>query len=221
MDLLAGALLERAPGPKYLEALSFAELALVDASLPKPNTLRRWREGAPEGFTLSLRVPRSITHELVDGTLTLADTLSDAEWLAEALEASAADVVVLATGSEVKTSKTDRERLAATAAQLREVVGERPLVWAPKGLWDSDLARPFARKHGLTYAYDPLEDDAPAGPLHYASLRALGARQRFSDGLLYELLERLQESDAEQAYVVLESPHSFKEARLLQALADE
>lgn len=220
MDLHAGALLERAPGPKYSSALGFAELAFVDASLPKAKTLRSWRETVPESFEVALRVPRSITHELIDDQLALGEELADADWLSDAIAATGARFVVLATGSEAKTSRRDRERLGALFGALAELAGaDVPLVWAPTGLWDSDLARPFAQKSGVIYAYDPLEDDPPAGTLHYASLRALGFRQRFSDGVLYELVERLEENGAERAYVSLESPHSFKEAQLLQALA--
>ena len=54
----AGALLERAPGPRYFARLHFAEVALR-APLPRPATLTRWRSALPEGFVLSIVAPKT------------------------------------------------------------------------------------------------------------------------------------------------------------------
>ena len=61
MQLLAGALLERPPGPKYTSELGFAELTLT-GQLPKAQTLTKWRAGLPESFRVALRIPRSCWH---------------------------------------------------------------------------------------------------------------------------------------------------------------
>ncbi len=71
----------------------------------------------------------------------------------------------------------------------------------------------------MSCAFDPLEDDVPAGPIGYARLQALGGRQRFGEGLLSEVLDALDEADHEKTYVAIQSERSFREAKMLQLLA--
>ena len=205
--LHAGALLQRPPGPKYLEQLHFAELAF-ESSLPKPVTLARWRSTVAEEFQVALVMPKA-------GRPGAADPDSVMPWVREAYTALAARFLVVPTGPELSPSTRHREHIRTYFHELAEL---RP-VWAPGGLWDMDTALPFAAKHGIHCAFDPLADDtAPATEPGYCRLRAIGARRRFSEGLLYDLLSTLEESGFGEAYVALESPRSFREAAALQEL---
>jgi uncharacterized protein YecE (DUF72 family) len=146
------------------------------------------------------------------------DTLEEAfAWLLEAVEAVQPRAIVLATGSEITTGQRDRDRLASYVSRFPRVEG-RALVWAPSGLWEADEARRQARRMDVVYGFDPLEDPVPPGPMAYARLRALGGRQRFTEGMIFDVLERLADSDAEEAFVAFESSRSFREARLMQQL---
>ncbi|MGF1469706.1 MAG: DUF72 domain-containing protein [Sandaracinaceae bacterium] len=210
----AGACLDRPPGSKYLEALAFAELALVEP-LPRSGTLRRWAEALPDHLTLSVVLPRSARFG-ERGPLRPDAAMEEA--VARAREAAAvlgARFVVLPTGGEITTGQRDRELLAAFAARFRD--GPQ-LVWAPTGLWEPETALPFARRIGVLWGFDPLEADPPPGPVAYARLRAIGMRSRFSETTLVEVVDRLDAAEAEDVWVALESATSFREARRLAEL---
>ncbi len=216
MDLLAGALLERPPGPKYVSALRYAELAPI-APLPKPNTLARWRRELPPGFQLGLRAPEA-SWRSSDGPLRLSDELElGLGWLAEAADALEASVVVIATGAAVTTGTRDRERLRAYFSRIPRVAG-RVVVWRPTGLWEPEVRQGMADSLLVVGGFDAIDDPAPAADVLYASLRAEGLRRSFSHAQLLEVLAKLEHSGASRAFVSIESAQSFREARLLQSL---
>ena len=217
--LYIGAYLDRPPGPKYLERLSFAELALHDA-MPRAGTLRKWRARMPETLRLAVVAPKSAIQSS-DGPLRL-----DSEELkarVDRLKAAAAAVdacaIVIQTGPSVSTGQRDRDRLA----RFFEYLGQETLpVWSAGGLWEPELAKPFARRLGVTYALDPLvEDELPDGDPVYGRLKAIGGRNRFSEGMLWEAAARYAELDGRTGYLALESPRSFREASTLVSLISE
>ncbi|HJL02868.1 MAG TPA: hypothetical protein RMH85_04405 [Polyangiaceae bacterium LLY-WYZ-15_(1-7)] len=215
-QILAGATLERPPGPKYVASLPYAELTFP-SSWPKLATLAKWRKTAP-GLELGVVAPYGVrTGE--KGALRFDEGLEERfAWYLNALGALRGHAVV-PTGSELSTSKRDRERLAAYFERLKADDPERLIVWAPTGIWSRELAHPFAAEQGVVCAYDPLLDFPPEGPVGYARLKAMGERQRFSEGVLFDLLDRLEDAGFEKAYVALESERSFREASQLQQLA--
>lgn len=216
MELFAGALLERPPGPKYTAELAFAELAPQNP-LPKPGTLARWRKGLPEGFELGLRAPESAWNP-PEGPLRAGAALDEGvSWLTEATEALGASLLVVATGPTVTTGARDRERLRAYFERLPRRDG-LTVVWRPTGLWEPEAVQGMARSLGIAGGFDAADDPAPRGGIVYGSLRAEGVRRSFSHALLLDVVEKLRGSDVERAYVTVDSPQSYREARLLQAL---
>ncbi len=212
-----GAILERPPGPRYTAALRFAELSFR-STLPRPATLRRWRASLPVGFRVALRVP-PFAMQSDRGVLRLDERLEDGlRWVLDAAEATEASLLVVATGSVLTTGRRDRERLAAYFDRLRGA--NRPLVWAPDGLWRAEMAVRQAERMGVVYAVDPFEDRVPDGDLTYLRLKALGARSRFSEGMLLELADQLVEMPSGECYVTFDSPRSFREATRLRAMLD-
>ncbi|MEM1418914.1 MAG: hypothetical protein AAGH15_28735, partial [Myxococcota bacterium] len=188
------------------------------STVPRPATLRRWRSSLEAPLDVGLVVPYGA--RVSDAGPYRRDEALDERigWVLEAAEAAEAAFLVLPTGSELTTSARDRERFARYLEALRP--NERPVVWSPAGLWEAELAYPFAAKLGVRCAFDPLQDPAPPGdgPLH-ARLKALGGRQRFGDGVLYDLVDKLEDAGPGRAYVAFESPRSFREALRLQELA--
>ena len=214
--ILAGATLERPPGRKYVEALRFAELTFP-SSRPKRATLQRWRKSLPAELEVALVAPRATRISALGAFRFDEELEKNIAWLVGALSATDAHLVI-PTGTELSTSTRDRERFAAWLARIPRRPG-RHVVWAPTGIWESELARPFAEELGVICAFDPLEDDVPAGPIGYARLQALGGRQRFGEGLLSEVLDALDEAEHEKTYVAIQSERSFREAKMLQLLA--
>ncbi|HJL15814.1 MAG TPA: hypothetical protein RMH99_09165 [Sandaracinaceae bacterium LLY-WYZ-13_1] len=214
----AGARLERPPGPKYLDALDFAELQLV-GPLPKPSTLARWADDLPGSLTLSFVAPKPAMQS-DRGPLRFDETMEAAfEWTLEASAALRARFVVLETGPHVTTGQRDRDLMAAW---IERWTGDARVVWQPAGLWDPELAAPFARKLGVIQSFDPLEAmPGPTTALVYARMRAMGMRQRFGETELLEVVDSLAAAppDAER-FVAIASERSFDEARRLVQLAE-
>ncbi len=218
MELLAGALLERPPGPKYTSELRFAELA-PQAPLPKPGTLAKWRQKLPDGFELGLRAP-DVCWRSPKGPLLPSDALdAGLEWLSQAADALHASMVVIATSATVTTGARDRERLHEYFARIPRTDG-RLIVWKPTGLWEPETVQTMAKTLSVVGAFDAIDDPAPHADVVYASLLAEGFRRSFSHALLLDVLGNLQSSGATRAFVTIESERSFREARLLQALSE-
>lgn len=215
--ILAGTLLDRPPGAKYVEALSFAELT-VAMPLPRPLKLARWRRAVGSGFVFSLVAPASCVESPKGGLLADAALEAGQKWIAESAKQVDAAFVVVPTGSQVTPGQRDRDRLTAYFTRLRGLTEAR-LVWAPTGLWEAETALQFAASMGVDLAQDPLRDELVQGKQVYIRLRALGARRRFSDGMLEDLLIKLEEAEADEVFIAIESPQSFKQATSLIALA--
>ncbi len=214
--LYAGALLDRPPGPKYVAALPFAELTFPGA-LPKTTTLQRWRESMPEGFECSLVAPKASFWSEKGPLREGRDLDEGVTWLTAAREAMDAHLVVPTT-SALTTSSRDRARLEAFFGRL-ELPEGRHLIWSPGGLWEAELAHPFAAELDVICAYDPLQDDPPEGEIAYARLAAIGGRRRFGEELLLEALDALTITGSETAYVAIDSPRAVSEATNLLRIA--
>ena len=218
MELLAGALLERPPGPKYTSELRFAELA-PQSPLPKPGTLAKWRQKLPEGFELALRAPVPCWQS-PGGPLRPSPELdAGLGWLSEAADALQASMIVVATGPTVTTGARARERLREYFGRVPRAE-DRPVVWRPTGLWEPETVQAMASVLSVVGGFDAIDDPAPSSDVLYTSLLAEGFRRSFSHALLLEVLDKLQSSGASRAYITIESGQSFREARLLQALSE-
>lgn len=217
MDLHAGALLQRPPGPKYTGTLHFCELGFPGA-LPKASTLTRFRSSLPEGFLVSLVLPPSCLTSAA-GPLRFDDELEARfVWVTDAIAALAPDVLVVPTSPALTPGQRDRDRLSAFFARLpRE---GRHVVWAPRGLWEREEIEHLAAREGVLPAFDPFEDPLPDGPVVYARVRTIGARSRISSGMIEDLAEFLLESGCDEAFVAIDSQRSFKEAAALQTIAE-
>lgn len=216
--LHAGTVLEGVPGPKYRKALRFAELR-PSGPIPKRATLTRWREEVGADFTFSWVTPTAALRSS-RGPLRVDDAMERA--LATTIDAAIAldaRFVVVPTSADVTTGQRDRDLLAAWVERWARA--GRQLVWQPAGLWDPEIALPFARHLGVVLGFDPLEADPPPGAIAYGRLRAMGQRSRFSETLLLEVLDRLEGAEAEDAWIAIDSPKSFTEAQRLAALAAE
>lgn len=214
--LHVGAVLERPPGSKYRSSLSYAELRVVGPP-PRPGKLAGWRDEQGDAFSFGLIVP-TVAARSERGAFRLdEDSEAALQWTVDAAKALDARWLVLRTGADFTTGQRDRDRMDRWLEHFEAPLRER-LVWHPSGLWDAELAIPFAKKRGLVRAFDPTED-GPGPGVTYARLRAMGKQQRFSETVLLDVVDALEGS--EEAWVTVDSGRSFDEAKRLMALFAE
>ncbi len=217
--LLAGSILDRAPGRKYATALRFAELSLR-APLPRAGTLNAWRAALPEGFDLALRAPRACIVSPLGPLRVDAKVESALAWVLDAADALQARAVVLPTPADLAPGKRSRELLTAYAARLRRSSG-RHYVWAPSGVWEPEETNQLCADLDLVRAFDPLQMQRPQGPVVYAQLCAMGHRSSFSQAALDDALSVITSEETTAAWVSVDSQCSFEVAKRLQRLAAE
>ncbi len=195
---------------KYASRFDLVELRPVDAALPKPSTLRRWRKTVPPAFVFSVVLPR-VVGALAPGAA-LDEALATSLEVASALEARC---VLLQTPAGVRPTATNRKRLAAVFDRIPKEGTVR--CWEPAGLWERDEVLATARTLGVLPVFDVAREVPGTGPILYTRLRALGKSTMLGAAALERIAERLRRR--REAFVVVEGPNEA--ARIKQALASE
>jgi len=197
---------------RYSRRFDLLEVRSDPGKLPRLSKLRKWSSEVPEGFVFSLLLPR--------GCSTLESDKASSEALGQALEATealGAGWVVLQTPPSVTPTARSRERLAAFVEKLPR--SERRIGWEPRGLWQDDEAEELASKLGVSLIRDISRSPAPASPIVYSRLRALGSAARLRMSAIERAAQEL--ASASEAYVVIEGPGAVRATALLRELALE
>jgi uncharacterized protein YecE (DUF72 family) len=217
IPLHVGAVLDRAPGPKYVSALAFAELAFRQP-LPKPKVLAQLKRQAPEGFAFALRAPRESVVSKHGALRMTPEVEAGLAWLLAAADACAAKAVVIPTPADFTPGARSRELLREFIGRLPRPEG-RHYVWLPGGLWEPHETEVIAAELGIVAGFDPLESRRPAGPVAYGTLRAMGHRTSFSPAAMADALETLLTAETREAFVSVDAERAFDVARRLRQLA--
>jgi uncharacterized protein YecE (DUF72 family) len=215
--LHVGALLDRAPGPKYVGALGFAELGLRPP-LPRPATLAQMRKQLPQGFAIAVRAPRASVISSLGPLRATPELDASLTWLLAAADAAEADAVVIPTPAELTPGARSRDLLREYVARLPRPAG-RVYVWSPTGVWEQPDMNALANELGLICAFDPLEARRPPGPIAYGTLRALGHRTAFTPAALGDALGRLLTAETELAFLSVDADRGFDIARRARQVA--
>ena len=217
-ELHVGALLDRAPGPKYVAALGFAELGLRPP-LPRSATLGQIRKRLPEGFRLALRAPRDSVVSNLGALRMTAELEAGVTWLIAAADACGATAVLIPTPADLTPGARSRELLREYVARLPRVEG-RHYVWLPGGLWEPPESYAVAADLGLVCGFDPLEAKRrPPGPVAYGTLRALGHRTGFSPSALADAIDMLLSPETELAFLSIDAERGFDVAKRARSVA--
>lgn len=212
VDFFAGCTLERLPSARALGRARFVEYA-PRPPLPTLATLARMRKQADQWPLLALVPPRDTWLTPRGPMRPSAELDAGIDWIVRVSDILSAFAIVVATRAELTTGERDSELLAKFIERLRPT--GRTLVVAPRGLWEPEHAQPFAQRVGAIYGFDPLEHDAPPGPVAYARIQPMGARPRLTTGHLAQIAERLGDSGAERAYAAIESAQCVREVKQL------
>jgi uncharacterized protein YecE (DUF72 family) len=195
---------------KYATRFDLVELRPVDAALPKPSTLRRWRKAVPPSFVFSVVLPRVIG-DLAPGP-ELDAALTTSLEVASVLEARC---VILQTPASVRPTAANKKRLAAVFDRIPKEGTVRG--WEPAGLWEREEVLATARALGVLPVFDVAREQPGSGPILYTRLRALGKSTTLGAAALERVAERLKRR--REAFVVVEG--TGEAGRIKQALAGE
>lgn len=195
---------------KLSNRFDVVEIRPVDAALPKPGTLRRWRKSVPPSFAFSVVLPRVV------GALAPGAELDQA--LAAALEVAAAleaRCVVLQTPPEVRPTSANRKKIGA----IFERIAPEGLVrcWEPSGIWEREDVLSVTRSIAVLPVFDAAREALGPGPIAYTRLRALGKSAALGQATIERIAERLRRR--REAFVVVEGPREAQ--RVKAALTTE
>lgn len=219
INLHVGALLDRAPGPKYVGALAFAELAFR-APLPKPKALAQMRKQLPEGFVIALRAPRECVVSSLGALRVTPELETSLNWLLAAADACAARAVLIPTPADFTPGARSRDLLREFVARLPRSP-DRHYVWMPSGVWEVHETQTIAAELGIVCGFDPLEAKRPVGPIAYGTLRAMGHRTNFSPAALGDALSTLITAETREVFLSIDADRAFDVARRARQLAVE
>lgn len=193
---------------RYAERFDLLELRLADSSLPKPTTLRAWRQKVPPAFVFSVVLP-PIVGELRPSQK-LDEALAQSLEIARSLEARC---IVLVTPPSVTPTELNKKRLEALVARIPH--DAITLAWEPRGIWETEDAERVAKRLGLVLVVDPEHDDAPKGPVAYLRLRGLGEASRLGPAALDKVADALRER--RDSFVIVEADAPVRVAEGIRA----
>lgn len=219
---------------KYYKAFSVIELQKTFYQPPKPSTVERWRDEAPEGFEFTLKAWQLITHESSSPTYRrLKEELSDSEksqagafrwspvtrraWdrtldLARRL---AADKIVFQCPASFRPSERNKDRLRRFFGGI-EREGIR-CIWEPRGGWSKSQVASLCRELALTHCVDPFRASPATSGLRYFRLHGIkGYRHQYSGEELRELAKHCRERTS--VYFLFNNQSMFEDAGRFQRL---
>jgi uncharacterized protein YecE (DUF72 family) len=204
---------------------------------PKVETLRRWREDAPEDFEFTIKAWQLITHEGVSPTYRrIKRELTEKErdecgafratkivregWevTRECAEALRARRILFQCPARFKPTPVNVENLRRFFSSVeREAL---IFMWEPRGEWSRELIRDLCRELDLIHVVDPLVERTTTPERCYFRLHVRrGGRNRYEDEELSELYSMLPRG--ETSYVLFNNVRMADDATRFQRLVGE
>lgn len=201
MDLFVGL-----PGIQgRIERYHFDLLELtVQPALPRPKTLRAFREARPE-MVFSLRLPS----EYFEAPAIEEEVLTR---LTQAREALGARFIVASTGAQFTPTQRNREKMRSFC-QAWQTESCR-VAWEPRGVWGDEELFEWTEEMNCLLVRDLTREDAPEGEEVYTRLLPFGLGARVTQNSIERLAERLE--NYERGYVVIQSDDARKARQRLR-----
>lgn len=204
---------------------------------PKIETLRAWREEAPEDFEFAIKAWQLITHVGASPTYRrMKRELTEEEreecgafqptkiveegWRTtrECAEALRASRILFQCPARFKPTETNVSNLRRFFGSIRR--GGLVFMWEPRGEWPRDLIRDLCRELDLAHAVDPLVERTVTPERCYFRLHVRrGGRRRYEDEELSELYSMLPRG--ETSYVLFNNVRMVDDATRFQRIARE
>ncbi|HVG30572.1 MAG TPA: DUF72 domain-containing protein [Pyrinomonadaceae bacterium] len=201
---------------------------------PKVETLRRWREEAPEDFEFTIKAWQLITHdgasptyrrmkrELTGDEREECGSFRPTGIVREGWEVTRACAEALGARRILFQCPARFKPTEGNVANLRRFftsVERAPFVflWEPRGGWPRELVRELCQELGLSHVVDPLvERTATPGRCYFRLHVRRGGRNRYEDEELSELYSMLPRG--ETSYVLFNNVRMADDATRFQRI---
>jgi len=235
-DLLVGCCGFPMAMDRYFARFPIVEVQQTFYQPPRIETLRKWREEAPEGFAFTMKAWQLITHEPASptyrrlkepvppemeeryGSFRPTEEVS-AAWRATLAAARAlkAKVIVFQSPSSFTPTREHQTNLHAFIERAKEDCGDILLGWEPRGEWGRELVLQLCTELGLLLVVDPFRTPPPRMDIRYFRLHGIGGyHYRYED----EELEVLAEWSAGKTFCLFNNTNMAEDAaRFLEIAA--
>lgn len=212
MDLYVGQTSLKGDFRRYAKQFNYVELLAEPQQLP---TLKKVRELA-----------NASKGEVAFGVVLSPSYWGEGRATAEAyfkkvVQACDPACVVVRTPPGMRPGATTEKELALLLDAWRGELGQRRLVWEPRGLWQAPMIARVAEQLEVAPAWDLMA--LPAGGLGggdaYVRSAALGVAARVNEGRLEQLAEKAV--DCSTLHLVVEGKGALRARQLLQAIVDD
>lgn len=178
------------PVSRYFREFEGVEISETELGIPGQGTVRRWLREAPEGFVFTLLAPKEIAGSGFQLQAANDKLVKEVGALCKSMSAQA---IVFAAPPEFAPSRANK-------AALKKFVESLPARY-PKAVLSlggfklAEVNAAIDGKKNVIAAYDPLQDDPPAGATDLAYVRLpgpAGFRSRYDEGSLEKVVEHLR-----------------------------
>jgi uncharacterized protein YecE (DUF72 family) len=222
---------------EYFSRFNVVEVQQTFYQPPKVETLRRWREEAPEDFEFTIKAWQLITHEGVSPTYRrMKRELTEDEreecgafrptkivregWKTtrECAEALGARRILFQCPARFKPTETNVSNLRRFFSSIDR--DDLIFMWEPRGEWSRELVGELCRELNLVHVVDPLVERTATPARCYFRLHVRrGGRNRYEDEELSEMYSMLPRG--ETSYVLFNNVRMADDATRFQRLARE
>lgn len=188
------------PVSRYFREFEGVEISETELGIPGAGTVRRWLREAPEGFVFTLLAPKEIAGGGFQLTPANEKLIKEVGALCKSMNALA---VVFAAPPEFLPTRPNK---SAVKKFVESLPARYPkAVLSLGGFKLADTLACMDPKKNVIAAYDPLQDDPPAGKgdLSYVRLPGpAGFRSRYDEGSLERVVAHVKSSKAKSTVCV-------------------
>lgn len=207
---------------KYFQEFRLVEVQKTFYKPPSLETLKNWREKAPEDFEFAIKAWQKITHPPSSPTYRKAgisgencgffrptqEVLEAYEMTREVAKVLKASIILFQTP---KSFSETEESIKNMQEFFSSIQGEFTFVWEPRG-WSEGGVASICSELNLIHAVDPFVQKPLYGRLNYFRLHGAHKRMyrhRYSD----EELEKLLEFCNKKSYVLFNNVYMYEDAK--------
>ncbi|MEW6686410.1 MAG: DUF72 domain-containing protein [Candidatus Edwardsbacteria bacterium] len=219
---------------KYYKTFSVVEVQLTFYDFVNTETLRRWREQAPQDFEFIIKVSQFITHPSSSPTYRRAKKLKElnlshlgsfqpTKEVFDCYKTTVEYAEIL--GSKIlifqsPPSFSPDEKNIKNMERFFHRIERKNLVfgWESRGKWKPEEVKEICTRFDLIDVVDPFVRDSVYGPIFYYRLHGgKGYRKKFSNEELNSLFEKTK---GKNGYVMFNNIAMFEDAQRFEKLME-